>query len=195
MVAEVEPSFTVIVTTVPMAPPAPSALIAGVNAPVPVGGTTAASDGLLELITLLALPPETLTTPEPPSGMQSAFGATVNGSTGAAVPGVVVTSIETKAPSASLNTTLPGARQKFGLNTCTENASPLLVTVGGVIAIEPGNVVSAVYGGLPPKTKTLTRPVPQAAVVAPPRLIEEGRIDSGTFAPFAFRHLVRNKDI
>ena len=40
---------------------------------------------------------------------------------------------------------------------------------------------------MPPKTNTFTNPVPQVAVVAPLRLRVLGKIDSGTFAPFALR--------
>ena len=144
MVAEVAPSFTVKLTIVPTSPPAPIAPMVIVPSPATTVGVAVASDVLLEFITLFVLPPVILTTPDCPSPMQSAFGATARGRIGGVVPAVVVTFIETNAPAASLNTTFPGARQIFGLNTCTENASPLLVTLGGVTAIEPGNVVSAV---------------------------------------------------
>ncbi|MBL0124335.1 MAG: hypothetical protein IPP88_16955 [Betaproteobacteria bacterium] len=158
----------------PIAPPAPDALMVLVKFPVPLVGMAVAKPGVVELITLLELPPEILITPVPPSGMQSAEGATLNGSTGAAVPGVVVTSNVTKAPKESVTTTLPGDRQILGLNTCTENASPLLSTSGGVIVIELGKLVLALYGAIPPNTNKFTNPVPQAAVVGPPRLTFEG---------------------
>ena len=144
IVAALAPSFTVNVTNVPATPPAKSELIAVMKLPVPEVGVAVASKGLLELITLLALPPEMLTTPVPPSGTQSELGAAVRGRTGGAVPGVVVTSIVTKLPAASVITTLAGPRQILGLNTCTVNGSPLLVTIGGVIRMELGLVVLAV---------------------------------------------------
>lgn len=186
-VAALAPSFIVNVTAVPVAPPAPGPLIVVVKSPEPEDGRAVARPGLLELITLVALPPEMLTTPLPPSCTQSELGATDSGTTGGVVPGVVVMATVTKLPAASVITTLPGLRQTLGLNIWTVNASPLLVTSGGEILIEPGKVVLARYGGTPPNANTLTNPVPQVAVVAPERLMLVGNAESRVFPPLALR--------
>lgn len=138
------PSLTVRVTACPTPPPAPRALIVVVKSSTPVVGTAVANAGLLELITLLVFPPEMLITPLPVSGMQIELGAAVNGRTGATVPGEVVMFTVATRPAASVISTVPGPRQKFGLNIEIEKASPLLWIVGGKMPIAPGNVVLAV---------------------------------------------------
>ena len=180
----VAPSDTVMLTGVLTPPPAPKLLIVTVKFADPDVGSAVASDGLDEFSTLLALPPEIFITPEPPSGIHNACGATDNGRTGSTVPTAVLMSTVIKAPVASVMTRLPGFKQNDGSIMVTVNASPLLATVVPLSRICAGKVVLPTYGGVPPKTNTFTVPVPQLAVVAPVKLTEEGNTDNGVAAPF-----------
>lgn len=182
----VPPSDTVILTGVPTPPPAPRLLIVTVKFPLPLVGNATASDGFDEFNTLLALPPEILTTPLPPSGMQSDWGATANGKIGSTVPTSVLMSMLTNAPVASVTIKFPGFKQKFGSIMLTVNASPLRATVVLLNRIWLGKVVLPTYGGNPPKTKIFTVPTPQLFFVAPVRVTDEGIVESGVDAPLVF---------